>query len=354
MPPNSTSILATLILCGFMGLLGQGIRAAVGLKNAASSTGPDGNPNQQSEFNAAYFLISLMIGFIAGVIAGLVIGLDTMMHVDPLNTKVLLGIAASGYAGADFIENTFSQLLPGVGASPAAPKIQPAVAAVAGGQVPVVPPAAPGPTNELIGLAAALRVAAPKLNGSLWITPLSDALTKFGMTSHRRISAAIGQFLVEAGAAFQELAEDLNYTHAARLVAVFPHEFPTEESAVPYVGHPEALANKVYANKNGNGDEASGDGFRFRGRGLIQLTGRTEYTAFASAAGKTLDETPAFCETVGGAAMSGCWYLSAKGCLPLADAWQLNDITRAVNGSAMEGAAQRVDYSNAMLKALGG
>jgi predicted chitinase len=174
------------------------------------------------------------------------------------------------------------------------------------------------------------------------------------MTSHRRMAAAVGQFLVEAGAAFQEVTENLHYIHPARMLDVFPHAFLTLASTEPFIGRAEALANHVYANLLGNGDEASGDGYRFRGRGLIQLTGRTEYTQFAASIGKSVDEVTAYCETPEGAAMSGCWYLSSRGCLPLADSWQLSEITLRVNGTAMLGNDQRVAYSDAMLKALGG
>jgi hypothetical protein len=109
MPTSSSAILSTLLLCGLLGLLGQGVRAAVGLKKAMGQ----GAPDQQSEFNAAYLLFSLMIGFIAGILAALAIGLTNLITIDLNDMKVLLGIAAAGYAGADFIENTFSIILPG-------------------------------------------------------------------------------------------------------------------------------------------------------------------------------------------------------------------------------------------------
>ena len=97
-----------------------------------------------------------------------------------------------------------------------------------------------------------------------------------------------------------------------------------------------------------------GDGYRFRGRGLIQLTGRDEYEAFGRAIGKTAEEAAAFCETHEGAAWSGCWYLARNGCLPLADAWDIDAITRRVNGPAMEAASERLRYSDAMLNELRG
>jgi predicted chitinase len=182
---------------------------------------------------------------------------------------------------------------------------------------------------------------------------LSAAFNKYSMTTNKRMAAAVGQFLVEAGASFQELVENLYYTTASRLVQVFPREFPTEADAQPYLRNPEALANRVYANKLGNGDEASGDGYRFCGRGLIQLTGRNEYAQFGATVGMTAEQASHYLESPAGAAMSGCWYLSANGCLPLADAWNISEITRRVNGVAMEGNAQRIAYSNAMLQALG-
>jgi predicted chitinase len=337
-------VMLALLLAGFMGLLGQGGRAAIGLKSAATLAA--GTPTQQSQFNAAYFFLSLMIGFIAGVLAGIPL-LKTLTGITPDDITVLLGIAAAGYAGADFIENAFTRLLPGMG-TPAAGQ-----GAAAAPPAPPVPGEIPADA-EIAGLSDALRTVAPKVSTTRWSPGLSAAFKKFDMTSHRRIAAATGQFLVEAGAGFQEVTENLNYTHAQRLHDVFPTAFPTVASAEDYVGNPEKIGNRVYANRLGNGNEASGDGFRFRGRGLIQLTGRTEYTQFAAAVGKTLDEVVGYCETPEGAAMSGCWYLSTRGCLPFADSWQISEITRRVNGAAMLGNAQRIAFSSAMLKALGG
>ena len=104
------------------------------------------------------------------------------------------------------------------------------------------------------------------------------------------MAAAIGQFLVEAGANFHELQENMTYKSAAWIAQVFPRVFKSEAEAEPYVNNPVALANKVYANYDGNGDEASGDGYRFHGGGLIQLTGRNEYASFGATAGMTAEE----------------------------------------------------------------
>lgn len=135
---------------------------------------------------------------------------------------------------------------------------------------------------------------------------------------------------------------------------IFPKEFPTEDDAEPYVNNPVALGNKVYANKLGNSDEASGDGYRFRGRGLIQLTGRSEYSEFGATVGMTAEQAATYCETPIGAAISGCWYLSSRGCIPCADVWNIDRITLLVNGKAMVDHAKRLAYSNEMLSALGG
>jgi putative chitinase len=92
--------------------------------------------------------------------------------------------------------------------------------------------------------------------------------------------------------------------------------------------------------------------YRFRGRGLIQFTGRDEYSAFGRAIGKTPEQAADYCETNEGAAFSGCWYLASNGCLPLADAWDIDAITRRVNGDAMEAAGLRRQYSDEMVSRL--
>jgi predicted chitinase len=363
---SSANVLAILLLCGLMGLVGQGARAAVGLKTMTSSATTA--PSQQSEFNAAYLLISLMIGFIAGVLAGLALGLGSLAKIDPSDIKTLLGIAAAGYAGTDFIENSLSIFIrpAASGGSGAAlnanvqvtndhlarltnafSSFQASVAPHLGAAIATTTamPAAPG-------LTAAFKSCAHLVNTDLWTPALSAAFSKYDLQTNRRMAAAIGQFLIEAGSGFQEVVENLSYSQA-RIFQIFPKEFPTLASAAPYAHNPEALGNRAYANKNGHGDEASGDGSLFRGRGLIQLTGRNDYAKFGAAIGQTAEQAAEYCETPAGAAMSGCWYLAVNGCLPLADGWEISKITRIVNGPAMLENNQRIAYSNAFLKALG-
>ena len=198
-----------------------------------------------------------------------------------------------------------------------------------------------------------MRSVCPEANAAVWAPALISAFDHFDFSNDRRKAAAKGQFLVEAGPALNEIVEDLAYS-PDRACEVWPALFPSPQEAGPYCGDPRRFADYVYAGVNGNGDSASGDGYRFRGRGLIQLTGRDEYEAFGRAIGKNAEEAADFCETHEGAAWSGCWYLTSNGCLPLADAWDIDAITRRVNGPAMEAAGERQRYSDAMLNALRG
>jgi predicted chitinase len=371
-PVSSGQVLSALLLSGLMGVLGQGVRAAVGLKGSRSPS--SGRPDQQTAFSAAYFALSLMIGFTAGVLAGLVVGVDQLLSIDPTNMKILLGIAASGYAGADFIENSLSIIIPGTSApttqSPTAaappPGTDPQISALnthtlaltnAVQQLSTISqhfstvsaPAVILGTVPTFG--PALSRVAPAIDRKAWEPALTQGFQKFALTNNQRIAAAIGQFLVEAGDSFEEVIENMSYS-AARMVQVWPSTFRTEADALPYAHQPEKLGNFIYANKLGNGNEASGDGYRFRGRGLIQLTGRSEYNEFGAAVGMTAEQVSDYCETPVGAAISGCWYLSARGCLPFADAWNLDQVTVLVNGRKKQDLARRVKFSNAMLAAL--
>jgi predicted chitinase len=215
------------------------------------------------------------------------------------------------------------------------------------------PTAAPQTDEGAKALTAAMRSVCPEVNAAVWSPGLISAFDHFDFSNDRRKAAALGQFLVEAGPALNAIVEDLYYS-PDRTCEVWPALFPSSQAAAPYCGDPRRFADYVYAGVNGNGDVASGDGYRFRGRGLIQLTGRDEYEAFGRAIGKTAEEAADFCETHEGAAWSGCWYLVSNGCLPLADAWDIDAITRRVNGPAMEAAGERRRYSDAMLNALGG
>ena len=110
-----------------------------------------------------------------------------------------------------------------------------------------------------------------------WAQALNTAMEKFEITTPSRMAAFLAQLAHESGQ-LTRLTENLNYS-AKRLTQVWPNRFQTLEKAAPYEKKPEKLANYIYAKRLGNGDEASGDGWSYRGRGPIQLTGRGNYRA---------------------------------------------------------------------------
>jgi putative chitinase len=204
-------------------------------------------------------------------------------------------------------------------------------------------------------LPAALRAVAPALadaDVTVWLAALLPDMRSSGLVTPRRIAAFLGQVAEESGG-FTRLEEDLDYT-ALRLCQVWPSRFPNIDLARPFEHAPEALANHVYAGRLGNGDAASGDGWRFRGAGLIQLTGRTLYAQFAAAVGRAPEDAAAWLATAAGAAASACWYWTIRGHLnELADAWDIAGVTQRVNGGETN-LATRIRLSNAALAALGG
>ena len=388
---TASQTLLALALCGVMGLIGQSARAIVGLKSP-SSTAPSG---QREPFNPTYLAFSLMIGAVAGIVAGILTGLEKFTEAVTLQN--MLSIAAAGYAGADFIENAISVFIPKTGGSvptppPAAAATPPAAPVPAAAPAPMAattpaptpatvrPALVPPVSNPLLALApnlvrhaplapaearasgpaiasdqdfaASLQAISPALDITIWGPALLAAFETYGFTTDQRRAAAVGQFLVETNPDFADLEEDLFYTHSAVVMSVFGACFRDESEAENYLRDSRKLANKVYADRLGNGDEQSGDGYRYRGRGLIQITGKANYASFADTVGRSVEEASSYCGTPEGAAMSGCWYLWSRKCLPAADAWDIAAITRIVNGKRMLGLSKRTAYSNAMLRHL--
>jgi putative chitinase len=223
---------------------------------------------------------------------------------------------------------------------------------------PTPPPAvvvASPPASVLVApldkLPAVLRVVAPHLTAPLvdtWTAALAHPMQVAQMNTPKRVCAAIGQFAEESGG-FSVMQENLNYS-AARMMQVWPSRFPTLESAQPYANNPEKLADLVYSGRLGNGTPESGDGWRFRGEGLIELTGRALDTQFAQSVGMTVDQAAAWMLTPPGAAASACWYWTIRGGLnELADAWEISAITQKVNGG-LTNLQTRLNYSNEALK----
>lgn len=357
--------LSALILCGVAGMVGQGIRAVVGLRKAGYLQLEAGDSKQN--FSASYLMVTLMIGFIAGSLSGITMGLDTFAGKFPAES--LMAVVAAGYAGVDFIEGSFNSRIK----SAVSPYIGPdAKKADGGGSVgsigtgddtpPAhVSPASPKPAPEAdpayttlpqSPLASALKQVSPRLNIDIWAPALGNAFNHYEIHSERRVAAAVGQFMVEAGSTFSELEENLRYTTLNQLIKIFGRHFKDDQEAEQFLRQPMKLANRVYANRLGNGDEASGDGYRYRGRGLIQLTGKSEYQEFARFINMPVEEAAEWCTTPEGAAASGCWYMKTRNCLPLADNWDLVTLTERVNGKAKVNLEDRIAFSKAMLKAL--
>lgn len=139
-----------------------------------------------------------------------------------------------------------------------------------------------------------------------WYKALSEILPEYEINTPQRVAAFIAQCAHESGN-FVFLKENLNYK-AASLRKVFPKYFPDDATAAAYANKPEMIANRVYANRMGNGDEASGDGWRFCGRGLIQLTGKNNYTFFAASLDIPVEEASEYLQTFEGAVQSACFF----------------------------------------------
>jgi len=153
---------------------------------------------------------------------------------------------------------------------------------------------------------------------------------EYDINTPKRIAAFLAQCGHESGG-FMFLTENLNYK-AAGLRRIFPNYFKTDEIAAQYEKKPEKIANRVYANRMGNGDESSGDGFRYCGRGLIQLTGRNNYQSFADSLEINILDVPAYLGTFEGAAQSACWYWETNRLNRFVDANDFKGLTRAING----------------------
>ena len=132
-----------------------------------------------------------------------------------------------------------------------------------------------------------------------WCDVLNNLLPKYDIDTPQRIAAFIAQCSHES-ANFTTLSENLNYG-VTGLARTWPKRFTTAELMNKYARQPEMIANFVYANRLGNGDESSGDGWKYRGRGLIQLTGKENYQHFADSIGMNLDDVPEYLETLSGA-----------------------------------------------------
>ncbi|EMB4306735.1 glycoside hydrolase family 19 protein [Pseudomonas aeruginosa] len=177
-----------------------------------------------------------------------------------------------------------------------------------------------------------------------FVPALNVAMKRFGITSPVRVAAFLAQVGHESSQ-LTRLVENLNYS-AQGLAATWPSRYRGADGqpnalAQRLARNPRAIANNAYASRNGNGDEVSGDGWRFRGRGLLQITGRSNYRAAGAGLGQPLEHEPELLKQPAFAALSAAWWWSTHGLNELADRGEFAAITRRINGGLI-GQAERM------------
>lgn len=186
-----------------------------------------------------------------------------------------------------------------------------------------------------------------------WHHALAQLLPDYQINTPQRIAAFIAQCSHESGG-FMVLKENLNY-RAASLRKIFPKYFPDDATANHYASLPnkqEAIANRVYANRMGNGPEESGDGYRYCGRGLIQLTGKDNYFWFSASLEISPEEAAEYMQTFEGAAQSACWFWETNNLNQWADRGDILTLTKRINGGTI-GLEDRIKHYEHATHVLG-
>lgn len=171
-------------------------------------------------------------------------------------------------------------------------------------------------------------------------------LEDYEINTPKRIAAFLAQTHHESGG-YVWLTENLNYS-ADGLMRVFPKYFKTMEIAKAYARQPDKIANRTYADRMGNGDEASGDGSKYKGRGLIQLTFKNNYFWFAASLEITPEEASEYTQSFEGAAQSACWYWSENRLNRFCDANDIKGLSKAINGGFKGLEDREVQYARAL------
>lgn len=179
-----------------------------------------------------------------------------------------------------------------------------------------------------------------------WVDALDETCQEFAIDSPYRIAGFLSNVAHES-AGFKFVKENLNYS-AASLMRVWSSRFPTLEIAQRYAMQPEKIANRAYADRMGNGDEASGDGAKFLGRGLIQLTGKNNYVAYSMACDNEALTKPEIVEQPRYAAESAGWFWSVNRLNQLADAQDITGMCRRINGGLNGLDDRQMKYSQIM------
>jgi len=179
---------------------------------------------------------------------------------------------------------------------------------------------------------------------------LNTLLPEHGIDTPLRQAHFLGQVLRESGN-LRAVVENLNYS-APRLLQVFGSRRFNQEQATRYAHHPEMIGSRVYAGRLGNGPESTGDGFKYCGRGLIQITGKAHYAAFSVFAGVDALSRPEIVERPRFAVLSAVYFWCRRGLNEYADKGDIVGITKRVNGRAMRGLAERREIANKALELL--
>ena len=179
-----------------------------------------------------------------------------------------------------------------------------------------------------------------------WCYALNQILPEYGIDTPQRVAAFIAQCAHESNG-FRALKENLNYK-AESLQKIFHKYFPTAELANQYAHNQEAIANRVYANRMGNGPEESGDGYRYCGRGLIQLTGKDNYQSFADSIETEIEQLPEYLGTFEGALQSACWFWETNNLNNFADNNDILGMTKRINGGTIGLEDRQKHYQHAL------
>lgn len=182
-----------------------------------------------------------------------------------------------------------------------------------------------------------------------FFAPLNATFREFSINTVYRVSAFLAQIAHESGN-LRYVKENLNYS-ADGLLRTFPKYF-TPELAQKYQRNPKAIASRVYANRMGNGDEQSEDGWKYCGRGLIQVTGKTNYKTCGDFLRVDLLTDPSYLETPEGATRSAGWYWYSRNLNALADVGDMKELTKKINGG-YNGLEDRMKHYSHILGVLG-
>ena len=186
--------------------------------------------------------------------------------------------------------------------------------------------------------------------GADWVDALNETFARFNLTTNNQKAMFIGQCSHECGN-FRTLEENLNY-RAETLMKLWPKRFPSLEFAKQYEKNPKKIANSVYASRMGNRDEASGDGYRFRGRGALQCTGHSTYFHAGKALGVDFVMQPDLVATPKYAALTAGWFWDTHKLNPPSDALDYTKVTKIINGGTI-GLDDRIKHVQHALAVLG-